>query len=147
MLESGRWRQSLHCMLHYILHSAPCVACIPFLRFPMSRSLKKGPYIDAKLLRKVMKMIEKGEKKIIKTWARDSDIPPEFVGFTFAVHNGKEFTPVYVTEQMVGHKLGEFSWTTKFKAHGGKMAASQAAGAAASGASAAPASPAPAKTA
>jgi len=89
----------------------------------MSRSLKKGPYIDEKLLKKVMKMIEKGEKKIVKTWARDSDIPPEFVGFTFAVHNGKEFPPVYVTEQMVGHKLGEFSWTTKFKGHGGKAAA------------------------
>lgn len=91
----------------------------------MSRSLKKGPYVDERLLGKVMKMIEKSEKKIIKTWARDSDIPPEFVGFTFAVHNGKEFTPVYVTEQMVGHKLGEFSWTTKFKSHGGKMAESK----------------------
>ena len=88
----------------------------------MSRSLKKGPHIDAKLLRKVMMAIEKQEKKIIKTWARDCDIPPEFVGFTFAVHNGKEFTPVYVTEQMVGHKLGEFSWTTKFKGHGCKAA-------------------------
>ncbi len=89
----------------------------------MSRSLKKGPYVDERLLKKVMKQIEAGEKKILKTWARDCDIPPEFVGFTFAVHNGKEFIPVYVTEQMVGHKLGEFSWTTKFKAHGGKAAA------------------------
>lgn len=98
----------------------------------MTRSLKKGPYVDARLLGKVMKMIERQEKKIIKTWARDSDIPPEFVGFTFAVHNGKEFLPVYVTEQMVGHKLGEFSWTTKFRVHGGKMSAAQAtAGAAA----------------
>jgi small subunit ribosomal protein S19 len=96
----------------------------------MSRSLKKGPYIDPKLLRKVLQMVDKGEKKIIKTWARDSDIPPEFVGFTFAVHNGKEFLPVYVTEQMVGHKLGEFSWTTKFKGHGGKMAETQSKGAA-----------------
>ncbi len=96
----------------------------------MPRSLKKGPYVDPKLLRKVMRMVDGGEKKIIKTWARDSDIPPEFVGFTFAVHNGKEFLPVYVTEQMVGHKLGEFSWTTKFKGHGGKMAESQAKGAA-----------------
>lgn len=95
----------------------------------MSRSLKKGPYIDPKLLQKVMRMVDKGEKKIIKTWARDSDIPPEFVGFTFAVHNGKEFLPVYITEQMVGHKLGEFSWTTKFKSHGGKMADSEAKGA------------------
>ena len=92
----------------------------------MSRSLKKGPYVDPKLLKKVMKMMEAGDKSIIKTWARNSDIPPEFVGFTFAVHNGKEFVPVYVTEQMVGHKLGEFSWTTKFKVHGGKMAEAQA---------------------
>jgi small subunit ribosomal protein S19 len=92
----------------------------------MTRSLKKGPYVDPKLLRKVMKMVEKQEKKIIKTWARDCDIPPEFVGFTFAVHNGKEFPAVYVTEQMVGHKLGEFSFTTKFKGHGGKMASAQA---------------------
>lgn len=96
----------------------------------MTRSLKKGPYVDPKLFRKVMKMIEKQEKKIIKTWARDCDIPPEFVGFTFAVHNGKEFPAVYVTEQMVGHKLGEFSFTTKFKGHGGKMASAQAAPAA-----------------
>lgn len=92
----------------------------------MSRSLKKGPYIDPILMAKVTKMINASEKKITKTWARDCDIPPEFVGFTFAVHNGKDFVPVYVTEQMVGHKLGEFSWTTKFKAHGGKMAAGEA---------------------
>ncbi len=88
----------------------------------MSRSLSKGPYVDPKLFKKVMKMVQNSEKKIIKTWARDSDIPPEFVGFTFAVHNGKDFVPVYVTEQMVGHKLGEFAWTTKFKGHGGKAA-------------------------
>lgn len=100
----------------------------------MARSSKKGPYIYAKLFRKVMKMIEKSEKKIVKTWARDCDIPPEFVGFTFAVHNGKDFIPVYVTEQMVGHKLGEFSFTRKFRAHGGKMAAAQAAGQAQAGA-------------
>jgi small subunit ribosomal protein S19 len=96
---------------------------------PMSRSLKKGPYIDLKLQKKVRKMAETGQKRIIKTWARASDIPPEFVGFTFAVHNGKDFIPVYITEQMVGHKLGEFSWTTKFKTHGGKMAEAQAKGA------------------
>ncbi|MDD4628198.1 MAG: 30S ribosomal protein S19 [Candidatus Peribacteraceae bacterium] len=100
----------------------------------MSRSLRKGPYVDARLLKKVMKMIEANEKKIIKTWTRSCDIPPEFVGFTFAVHNGKEFTPVYVTEQMVGHKLGEFSWTTKFKVHGGKMQDAQTAAAAAAAA-------------
>ncbi len=88
----------------------------------MSRSLKKGPYVDERLFKKVMKMVQAGDKKIIKTWSRDCDIAPEFVGFTFAVHNGKEFTPVYVTEQMVGHKLGEFAWTTKFKAHSGKLA-------------------------
>ena len=70
-------------------------------------------------------MIERQEKKIIKTWSRSCDIPPEFVGFTFAVHNGKEFLPVYITEQMVGHKLGEFSFTTKFKVHGGKMTKAQ----------------------
>jgi small subunit ribosomal protein S19 len=99
----------------------------------MTRSSKKGPYVDPSLFRKVMKMAEAGEKKIVKTWARDCDIPPEFVGFTFAVHNGKEFTPVYVTEQMVGHKLGEFSWTTKFRSHGGKLAATPAAPAAPSG--------------
>ena len=109
----------------------------------MSRSLKKGPYVDPKLFRKVMQMMEKGEKKILKTWARNSDIPPEFVGFTFAVHNGKEFLPVYVTEQMVGHKLGEFSWTTKFKTHGGKMAAGEAAAATAAAAPK-PGAPAPA---
>ena len=100
----------------------------------MSRSLKKGPHINERLLGKVNAMIAKSEKKIIKTWARDCDIPPEFVGFTFAVHNGKEFLPVYVTEQMVGHKLGEFSWTTKFRIHGGKMAAAQSAPAAPSAA-------------
>ncbi|MBT3834948.1 30S ribosomal protein S19 [Candidatus Peribacteria bacterium] len=91
----------------------------------MSRSSKKGPYIDQKLFKKVMKMIESGDKKIIKTWARACDIPPEFVGFTFGVHNGKDFVPVYVTDQMVGHKLGEFSFTRKFKGHGGKMAEAQ----------------------
>lgn len=110
----------------------------------MSRSLKKGPYVDPALFKKVMKMVEAGDKKIVKTWARDCDIPPEFVGFTFAVHNGKEFTPVYVTEQMVGHKLGEFSWTTKFRVHGGKMAAAEGKAAApgAAPAGAAPATPA-----
>jgi len=86
----------------------------------MSRSLKKGPYIDAKLLEKVL-ALRKDEKKIIKTWARHSTISPEMVGHTFGVHNGKEFVAVYATEDMVGHKLGEFSPTTKFIRHGGKM--------------------------
>ncbi len=85
----------------------------------MSRSLKKGPYIDEKLLKKIKKMIETKEKKIIKTWSRDSMIPPEFVGFTIAVHNGNRFIPVYITERMVGHKLGEFAPTRTFRAHSG----------------------------
>ena len=86
----------------------------------MSRSLKKGPYIDERLLEKVL-ALRKDEKKIIKTWARHSTISPEMVGHTFGVHNGKEFVPVFVSEDMVGHKLGEFSATTKFVRHGGKM--------------------------
>lgn len=86
----------------------------------MSRSLKKGPYTDEKLLKKVLNL-RKDEKKIIKTWARHSSISPEMVGHTFGVHNGKEFVPVYVSEDMVGHKLGEFAPTTKFIRHGGKM--------------------------
>ena len=87
----------------------------------MARSSKKGPYVDAKLLKKVQQMGHQGGK-VIKTWARGSDIPPEFVGHTFAVHNGKQFIPVFVTENMVGHKLGEFSQTRKFRGHGGKKA-------------------------
>lgn len=86
----------------------------------MARSLKKGPYIDEKLLQKVLNL-RKGEKKIIKTWARHSTVSPEMVGFTFGVHNGKDFVPVFVSEDMVGHKLGEFAATTKFVRHGGKM--------------------------
>ncbi|MBD3360342.1 30S ribosomal protein S19 [Candidatus Peregrinibacteria bacterium] len=87
----------------------------------MSRSSKKGPYVDPKLLKKVEKLNETGQKKPIKTWARDSDISPEFVGHTFAVHNGKQFIPVFVTENMVGHKLGEFSPTKVFRSHGGRL--------------------------
>jgi small subunit ribosomal protein S19 len=86
----------------------------------MSRSLKKGPYVDERLLEKVLSL-KKDEKKIIKTWARHSTISPEMVGYTFGVHNGKEFVAVYVSEDMVGHKLGEFSPTTKFSRHGGRM--------------------------
>lgn len=85
----------------------------------MSRSLKKGPYIDEKLALKVAS--RKPTQGPIKTWARRSQIPPEFVGYTFAVHNGKAFIEVYVTEEMVGHYLGEFSFTTRFGRHGGKM--------------------------
>lgn len=86
----------------------------------MSRSLKKGPFVDPRLLEKVLKL-RKDEKVIIKTWARYSTISPEMVGFTFGVHNGKEFVSVYIAEDMVGHKLGEFSATTKFSRHGGRM--------------------------
>ena len=86
----------------------------------MARSLKKGPYIDQKLLKKI-KQLKAGAKEVIKTWARDCTISPEMVGFTFGVHNGKEFITVKVTENMVGHKLGEFSPTTKFSRHGGRM--------------------------
>jgi len=84
----------------------------------MSRSTKKGPFIDEKLFRKVEVMIKKRDKKPVKTWSRRSIIPPEFVGFTFMVYNGKKFIPVFVTENMVGHKLGEFSPTRIFKRHG-----------------------------
>ena len=84
----------------------------------MSRSVKKGPYVDEKLLAKVMKMNDAGDKKVIKTWARRSTISPEMVGVTFAVHNGRKFIPVYVTENMVGHKLGEFAQSRIFKGHG-----------------------------
>jgi small subunit ribosomal protein S19 len=85
----------------------------------MPRSLKKGPFVDEKLMKKVKQMMDSGEKKIIKTWSRRSTIIPDFIGFTFAVHNGKKFIPVYVTENMIGHKLGEFSPTRTFKGHAG----------------------------
>lgn len=86
----------------------------------MSRSSKKGPYVYAKLLKKISKL-KPDDKVVIKTWARDSEIAPEMVGFTFGVHNGKDFIPVKVTEEMVGHRLGEFSPTRKFVRHGGKI--------------------------
>ena len=89
----------------------------------MSRSLKKGPFIDPALLKKVM--AGKAGRTEIKTWSRDSAIAPEMVGFTFLVHNGKAFLSVFVTENMVGHKLGEFALTRKFQRHGGKMAKEQ----------------------
>lgn len=90
----------------------------------MSRSLKKGPFIDPKLLKKIGKL-RAGDKTVIKTWSRASTIIPEMVGFTFGVHNGREHLQVFVTEDMVGHKLGEFSPTRKFTGHGGKMAKDQ----------------------
>ena len=83
----------------------------------MARSLKKGPYVETSLLKKVETMNSAGEKKIIKTWSRRSTITPDCVGHTFAVHNGKKFIPVYVTENMVGHKLGEFSATRNYRGH------------------------------
>jgi small subunit ribosomal protein S19 len=85
----------------------------------MSRSLKKGPYIDFKLEKKVEKLNSSNKKEVIKTWARRSTIPPTFVGHTFAVHNGNKFIPVFVSENMVGHKLGEFSPTRLFRMHSG----------------------------
>ena len=84
----------------------------------MSRSSKKGPYIDPKLLKKVEKMNRESKKQAIKTWARDSQISPEMVGHTISVHTGKNFLPVFIVEQMVGHRLGEFAPTRSFKTHG-----------------------------
>ena len=86
----------------------------------MSRSLKKGPYIDIKLEKKVMSNVESGKKTVVKTWSRASMISPDFVGQTIAVHNGNKFIPVYITENMVGHKLGEFAPTRTFRGHSGK---------------------------
>ncbi|NLZ74831.1 30S ribosomal protein S19 [Candidatus Falkowbacteria bacterium] len=91
----------------------------------MSRSLKKGPYINTRLVNKV-KNLKPGDKTVIKVWDRAATITPEMVGFTFGVHNGKTHVPVYVVENMVGHRLGEFSPTKKFISHGGKMAKAQA---------------------
>ncbi len=88
----------------------------------MSRSLKKGPYINEKLLDKISVLNRANQKKVVKTWARSSMISPEFVGHTLAVHNGNKFIPVYVTENMVGHKLGEFSPTRMFRGHAGSKA-------------------------
>lgn len=85
----------------------------------MGRSIKKGPYVQPVLLERVQKMNEAGEKKILKTWSRSSTIFPDFVGHTFAVHDGRKHVPVYVTEDMVGHKLGEFAPTRTFKGHAG----------------------------
>ena len=86
----------------------------------MGRSLKKGPYIDEKLYERIEELNRSRQKKVLKTWSRRSTIAPEFVGHTLAVHNGRKFIPVYVTENMVGHKLGEFALTRTFKGHSGK---------------------------
>lgn len=86
----------------------------------MARSVKKGPYVEYHLMEKVNKALSSGDKKVIKTWSRRSTILPEAVGLTFAVHNGKKFIPVYVTENMIGHKLGEFAMTRAYAGHGDK---------------------------
>jgi small subunit ribosomal protein S19 len=115
----------------------------------MARSTKKGPHIDAYLMKRIEDMNARNDKKVLRTWSRRSTIVPEMVGHTIAVHNGKKFIPVYVTENMVGHKLGEFSFTRTFKGHSVKAAAEAVArpagipGAPAAGA--APAAPAPPK--
>ncbi len=85
----------------------------------MARSIKKGPFVDESLMKKVQAAKNSTKKEVIKTWSRRSTIYPDFIGLTFAVHNGKDFIPVYVTEDMVGHKLGEFALTRKFTGHGG----------------------------
>jgi len=87
----------------------------------MARSVKKGPFVDDHLLKKIKEMNKKGDKKVIQTWSRRSTITPEFITHTIAVHNGNKFIPVYVTENMVGHKLGEFSPTRTFRGHAGKL--------------------------
>lgn len=88
----------------------------------MARSIKKGPMVDPDLIRKIETMNQRGEKRVIRTWARRSTISPEFVGHTLAVHNGNKFIPVYVAENMVGHKLGEFAPTRTFRGHSGRKA-------------------------
>ncbi len=88
----------------------------------MPRSIKKGPFVDVKLLKNIQELNKNSQKKVLKTWARRSTITPEFVGHTLAIHNGNKFIPVFVSENMVGHKLGEFSPTRTFRGHGGKSA-------------------------
>lgn len=87
----------------------------------MARSLKKGPFIDQRLLKKIEELNSSNQKRVIKTWARRTTISPEFVGHTLAVHNGNKFIPIYITENMVGHKLGEFAPTRTFRGHSGKL--------------------------
>src|SRR6266403_5420122 len=105
----------------------------------MARSTKKGPFVDGHLRDKVEALNTRNEKKVVKTWSRRSTIVPDMIGHTIAVHNGKKFIPVYVTEQMIGHKLGEFSPTRSFKGHGVRVAREKAAGVAPPGSGAAPA--------
>lgn len=110
----------------------------------MPRSLKKGPFVDAYLMKKVLNLVEKKEKPVIKTWSRRSTLLPEMVGFTFALHNGRKFVPVYVTEAMVGHKLGEFAPTRTFKGHSGIKKEEKAEGGGSAPTAAPAAAPAPA---
>jgi small subunit ribosomal protein S19 len=112
----------------------------------MPRSLKKGPFIDEHLRKKVEGLNARNEKKVLKTWSRRSTILPDMIGHTLAVHNGKKFIPVYITEQMIGHKLGEFAPTRTFKGHAVKAALERAAASAAPAAGAAPAPAAGAKS-
>jgi len=104
----------------------------------MARSVKKGPFIDGHLMKKLRAMIESGEKRVVKTWSRRSTITPEMVGFTFAVHNGRKFIPVFITENAVGHKLGEFAPTRTFHGHSGDRKGKVEGGAPAAGAGGAP---------
>ena len=94
----------------------------------MARSVKKGPYVEASLVKKIERLNERNEKRVFKTWSRASTITPDFVGHTIAVHNGNKFIPVYITENMVGHKLGEFAPTRLFRGHSGRMAADKKVG-------------------
>jgi small subunit ribosomal protein S19 len=105
----------------------------------MARSVKKGPYVDERLLLRIHDMNTKKEKRVLKTWSRASTVTPDFVGHTLAVHNGNKFVPVYISENMVGHKLGEFSPTRLFRGHSGRLSADKAASLAAAGATPAPA--------
>lgn len=93
----------------------------------MPRSTKKGPYVDIKLMTKIQKQLNASDKKVIKTWSRASMIIPEMIGFTIAVHNGRQHVPIYITDQMIGHKLGEFAPTRTFKGHSGDRKAKKAA--------------------
>lgn len=93
----------------------------------MARSVKKGPYVDLRLLGRIQQLNEKREKRVLKTWSRASTVTPDFVGHTLAVHNGNKFVPVYVSENMVGHKLGEFAPTRLFRGHSGKLSADKTA--------------------
>ena len=121
--QSYRDSTELYCNRYCVSHDPPlpnAVFLCKICRKVMSRSIKKGPFVTPKLFRKVEKLEAVGKKEPIKTWARACTIVPEFVGHTFLVHNGKVFNKVFITEEMVGHKLGEFSQTRIFRGHGGK---------------------------